>query len=471
MDTSATLPTLLQDAPPRRDAVVCGDQRLSSVEIRDRAAQVAGALNARGIGHGDHVAFQMPTGIDALVMYRACWIAGVVAIALHPTAQARQLTNALDQAEPALLVADADSALHSLPGAVTIDELTGGAVPPPSLQPGDDAVVLFSSGSTGAPKGVIHTHQSLVYKARQSIDVHGLTADDVVLMPAPLAHVSGLLHAVLVPGVVGAKAVLMPKWDAGEALDLIESEHVTWMVGPPTFFLGLMNHPAFTPERTRTLRLISCGGAGVSPSFVTRAREELGAIVKRAYGSTEAPTVTTSANHDPAERMTATDGRAHGDAEVHIANDGEIWVRGPELARGYLDSERNDESFVDGWFRTGDLGSLDDGWLTVTGRIGGRIIRGGENISTSEVEAILESHPAVRQAVALPEPDERLGERVLAVVAADPGFDLAECQRWFMAQGATKFITPERVVTVAALPLLASGKVDRVTVATDAIPS
>ncbi len=457
----STLTDLFVAAPDRLDLVVHDDRRVSSTELAQHATSLAGALNARGIGNGDRVAFQLPIGIDAIVVYCACWRLGVVPVAVHPSAGSSQLTDVIEQSEPSILISESGLALAGVDASVSVASLTGGAPPTPGANPTDDALILFTSGSSGTPKGVVHTHASLVYKARESADVHGFTPADVVLMPAPLAHVSGLLHGVLVPGATGAKAVLMSKWEPGAALDLIEREGVTWMVGPPTFFVGLMDHPEFRPERTASLRLISCGGAGVTPAFAERARTELGAVVKRAYGSTEAPTITTTRYDDPPEKMTTTDGRPFGGSEIRVDDRGELWVRGPEVARGYLDPGDTAAAFVDGWFRTGDLATIDDGWLTITGRLGDRIIRGGENISASEVEQHLEAHPAITQAVAIPEPDERLGERVAAFVVTGEEFDIETCRAWFELRGATRFITPERIEIVDALPLLASGKVDR----------
>ena len=162
----------------------------------------------------------------------------------------------IDQAHPSLLVSHAGFALAAEPGALDIEELSGGEAPEVECRASDDALVMYSSGSTGRPKGVVHTHASLEVKTRQIAEIHGLTSDDCVLMPAPLAHVSGLLHGVLVPAALGAKTVLMEQWHPGVALQAIEREQVTWMVGPPTFFIDLMEDPTFDPERVASLRLI-----------------------------------------------------------------------------------------------------------------------------------------------------------------------------------------------------------------------
>jgi cyclohexanecarboxylate-CoA ligase len=258
------------------------------------------------------------------------------------------------------------------------------------------------------------------------------------------------------------RTVLMPRWDAGAALDLIEGQRITFMVGPPTFFVGIMDAPEFAAPRVASLRLVSSGGAGVTPAFVERAGATLQCRVKRTYGSTEAPTITTSRASDPLHRAGETDGHATGDTEVAV-RDGEVWVRGPEVFVGYLDAIATAGAFDDGgWYRTGDLGTLDaEGWLTITGRTTDVIIRGGENISATDVEAALESHPAVRHVVAVGYPDDRLGHRVCAFVVASGPFDLATCRAWMEERGVSRFKWPERVVQVDSLPLLAAGKPDR----------
>ncbi len=195
--------------------------------------------------------------------------------------------------------------------------------------------------------------------------------------------------------------------------------------------------------------------------------------MKRTYGSTEAPTITTSTPGDSATRARETDGRATGAARLRVSDPatgrerppgeiGELWLRGPELFAGYADAEQTRASISRGWFRTGDLATVDDdGWLTIVGRIKDIIIRGGENIAAAEVEGILEAHPDVRAAVAVGQPDDRLGERVCAFVVASHPFDLETCRAWFAEQGVARFKTPERVVQLDELPLLAAGKADR----------
>ena len=457
------LDALLTGAPARADLVVDDDGPHSTERVEQRVRAVAGSLAARGVEPGDRVAFRLPAGMDAVVAYRACWRIGAVVVALHPAAGSHQLTGALEQARPVVTIAGPD--FPPVPGVHphTLDDLTAGAggTADHAAAADADAVIMFTSGSTGAPRGVIHTHGSLAYKIFQLTEAHGLKPDDCALVPSPLAHVAGLLHGVLIPPATGAKTVLMPRWDPEAALGLIEREAVTYMVGPPTLFLALMDCGAFHPARTASLRMISCGGAGVTPAFCERAAATLEVVVKRSYGSTEAPTIATSRFDDPIDRMIHTDGRAFGDARMRVDGDGELWLTGPELADRYLDPADTRAAFVDGWFRTGDLATVDDGWVTITGRLGDRIVRSGENISAAEVEQHLEAHPAVLVAAAVAEPDERLGERVAAFVVAPEGFDLALCRAWFAQRGAARYITPERIEVVKELPLLASGKVDR----------
>jgi cyclohexanecarboxylate-CoA ligase len=417
------------------------------------AALIAGGLRRAGVRRGDVVSWQLPNSPDVASLYRACWRIGAVAAPVHHAFGTSDTDVALKTVDPQIVVDPSDIARWRNDG--------DPAPPADDATPDDLAVILFTSGSSGAPKAVRHTRAALDYKARTMVAVHGLTSEDVVLMPAPCAHVSGLLNGVLVPHVAGMDVVFMAKWDPDRALDLIERHHVSYMVGPPTFFVGLMQASTFTRERASSMRLVSSGGAGVTPAFVDEASEQLGCVVKRTYGSTEVPSVTTSYAGDPPERARTTDGRVVGEAQIRLAaTTGELEVRGPEMFVGYVDEQQTREAMTDdGWFRTGDLAAIDAGWLTITGRLKDVVIRGGENIGTAEVEAVLEAHPSVRQAVVVGEPDERLGERVAAFVVG--ALDLDECRRWFAERGIARFKWPERVVTVDALPVLTSGKPDR----------
>jgi cyclohexanecarboxylate-CoA ligase len=426
-------------------------------------ASIAGGLAALGVGPGSTVAWQLPNGWPAVGLFRACWRLGAVAAPIHHLAGASDRDAMLERLAPTAFVADE----VGLPSGPPIP------VAPRPVDPASVAVALGTSGSTGTPKVALHTHRALLHKARTMAAVHDLGPSDAVLMPAPMAHISGLLNGVLL-AVSGLRVVPMARWDPSVALDLIEGDRITFMIGPPAFFVALMNAPGFAPERVRTLRQISCGGAGVTPAFVAAASEALGCRVKRAYGSTEAPTATTSTLADPADLAATTDGRAVGSvelrtvdpatgADVAAGQPGELVVRGPELFVGYDDVAATERAFLDGgWFRTGDLATLDErGWLTIVGRIKDVIIRAGENIATMEIENVLESHPDVREAVVVGEPDLRLGERVCAFVVADRPFTLDDCRAWFAEQEITRFKWPERVEVIDDLPLLGSGKPDK----------
>ncbi len=408
---------------------------------------VCGPAGAR---RGDVVAWQLPNGPEAELLYRACWRLGAIAGPIHHQAGPVEVERMLEALTPTVVI-EPDELLPN-----------GDPVTTPAARPADIATALFTGGSTGTPKAVLHTHRGLSHKASTMARVHGLRRRDVVLMPAPLAHVSGLLNGVLVPGAAGMRTELMARWDPERALQLIETEGITFMIGPPTFFVQLMGASGFTPERVASLRLVSSGGAGVTPAFVMEATERLGARVKRSYGSTEAPTITSSSARDSVRRAAETDGRPVGECELRLGADGELLVRGPELFAGYADPVETTAAVRRGWFATGDLATIDDrGWLTIVGRKKDVIIRGGENIAASEVEENLVAHPQIREAVAVGYPDDQLGERVCAFIISDVPFGLEQCRSWFTQRGIARFKTPERIVRVESLPVLSAGKVDR----------
>ncbi len=415
-------------------------------------ARVAGGLRAAGVRPGDVVTWQSPNRDEVRIAFRACWRIGAIAAPIH---------HLLGPSEVAALTSRLDPALR-----LGIDDLPRGEpVTTPWLDSESLAAVLFTSGSSGTPKGVLHSQATLAAKATTMRQVHDIGPDDVVLMPAPCAHISGLLNGITLPGIAGARTVFMAKWDPDAALDLIERERVTFMVGPPTFFVSLMDSDRFSTARVASMRLISSGGAGVSAMFVERAQREFSARVKRTYGSTEAPTVATSWASDPPDHDATHDGRAVGDVELSVSTTGELLIRGPEVCLGYLDPIETAAAFdAEDWFHTGDLATIDaDGWLTIVGRVNDVIIRGGENIAAAEVEAILMAHPVIRSAAVVAVEDERLGERVRAFVTVAPGtsFDATACRTWFDDRGVARYKTPEFVDVVDALPMLPTGKPDK----------
>jgi acyl-CoA synthetase (AMP-forming)/AMP-acid ligase II len=506
-DLNALSPTGDQGDGGGHLSLVDGEVRLGARQLGALVDELAGRMLQAGTRRGDVVAWQLPNCASASLLFWACWRIGAIAAPLHRRLGTAEVVGALGQIEPRIVLAAEGLAVAEIDGAMVLSgDLGPGrllsaltALPPrspspalrsssqsrrssssrlteaPGQRPSDIAAVLFTSGSSGVPKAVLHTHRGLAYKARLMARVHGLSEGDAVLAPAPLGHVSGLLNGVLISAALHSACVLIDPWDPERALQLIEQERIAFMGAPPIFFSQMAGLAAFSRERVQTLRLISTGGASVSPAFVDVTADSYGCRVKRTYGSTEAPTVTTSGPSDPLERARDTDGHPVGEAEVEIHDPvdssrlppervGEIWIRGPELFVGYADRVSTASVIAEpgGWYRSGDLGSLDaEGWLRVTGRLSDTIIRAGENISASEVEAVLESHPAVRNAVAVPVPDAKVGERVAAFVVASGSFGLDECREWFAERGITRFKTPELVIPLEEIPTLAAGKPDR----------
>jgi acyl-CoA synthetase (AMP-forming)/AMP-acid ligase II len=477
-----TLDALTSWRPVRGPAVVTDRrQRLSPDQLEAMVAGLAGGLRRAGVRRGDRIAWQLPNGAEALLLYRAAWRLGAIAVPLHHQFGESEVHRALDEVEPVLTFSRSSFPLMECrPSSVAVGEeawyqlLGSSPVFVPASHPADIAVALLTSGSTSSPKVVLHSHRGLSTKALTMVGCHGLRPSDAVLMPAPMAHVSGLLNGILVPSAASMRTVFMDRWDPVEALELIWREGISFMIGPPTIFSALMIADGFAEEAVSSLRIISSGASAVTPEFVERARAAFGAVVKRTYGSTEAPTLTTSGPEDGLERARDTDGRPTGrDTRIRIVDpvsgvplppsaQGEVQARGPELFVGYADEAQTAEAVVDGWFKTGDLGEMDDaGYLTIVGRTKELIIRGGENIVPAEIERVLERHPLVHQAVAVGYPDERLGERVAVFVVGPTDFDLDVCRAWLTDAGLARFKFPERVIPIPELPVLSLGKPDR----------
>ncbi len=474
-------------------SLVDGALRLDARALDAAVQATSAALLRSGVRRGDIIAWQLPGSAAAVVLLHACWHNGFVPAPVHHRMGPAELQAALSQIAPRSILATENTPLSEMPATITLpssctlDDLlvslgtsetsTTETLPPasPAVQGSDIALILFTSGSTGVPKAVLHTHRALSYKASLMVEAHGLHPGEGVLSPAPLAHISGILNGVLLPAAGSLRSILMSRWDPELGSRLLRDEQIAFMGAPPVFFVQMAELVSSHADPLPALRIISTGGASVSPSLVSRLRATYSCQVKRTYGSTEAPTITTARELDPPDRAMQTDGRpvgcveisvrdANTSAELPAGQPGELWVRGPELFAGYIDAAATARATGEpgAWFRTGDLGVLDEGgWLTVTGRISDIIIRAGENIAASEVESALEAHPAVSHAVAVPVPDPVLGERVGVYVVASERLDLEACKRWFAERGVTRFKTPEYLEQLTAIPYLAAGKPDR----------
>lgn len=490
-----TLADALREAAqrtPHRIALVDRDQRLDCETLYHRALTLARALHAR-MPLSSVVSFMLPNWHEAAVIYLAATLAGMVANPILPSMRDNELRFILEDASsrmifvpscfrghdyPAMLSRVTDH-LESPPDVVvvrgdcvgspmTLQSLCSDPVPATELPVLDsDAVflLLYTSGTTGPAKGVLHSHNSLHALIRQIGD-HWLTEQgDAFLVASPIAHIGGSIYAFECPLLLGTTAVLMDDWDAEDALRLMRSQRCTHIAGATPFLEQLLAAAQRTGARLPELKLFACGGASVSASLIRRAADYFApAVVTRVYGSTEVP-VTTIGSPENRDHAADTDGRV-GVAEVKLVA-GEIRVRGPQMLAGYQHAEDEIESFDDeGYFRTGDLARwVDDRYLVVTGRVKDIIIRNGENISPKEVEDILAGHPGIAEIAIVGLPDARTGERACAVVVPtnppdpDPGLDIAGLRSFLEASGVARFKVPEQVVIWDVLPKSDAGKV------------
>ena len=343
-------------------------------------------------------------------------------------------------------------------------------IPPHAAATGDVVMLNFTSGTTGTAKGVVHSHATLGGEARR-IMPEATAADEGKLMfwAGPAGHIGGIV-GILRAFLNDEGAVYIDRFNAALALDLIRTYPVGRLAGAPFAIASLLD--IATPADLAAMVGLCSGGAAVPPALAYRS-QEFGLPLIRSYGSTEHPTVTFTDFTDPVELRALTDGRSAPGSLVRIAGDdgaelpagaaGEIVTMGPELFLGYLDPEQSAASFTaDGWFLTGDIGVLDEaGFLTVVDRKKDIIIRGGENLSSKEIEDVLARHPAVEEAAVIPWPDEVYGERVGAFIRLRPGdtLDLAAVQAHFRGEGIAIQKTPERIVIVDDFPRTPFGKI------------
>ena len=484
---------------PDRKAIVDRDRRVSYSQLVDASERAAGMLARLGVRAGDVVSFQLPNWLEAAIVHYATVRLGAVSNPIIPIYRAREVEFIVRQARTRVLVVPdvfrrfdyremvaefrdrAPDLEHVLvvgePGdgasSFAAELEAGGSVPNTDRTSGDPALVLYTSGTEATPKGVLHSHDTLVYECRSIIDLYELTGRDRVFMPSPVTHITGLLYGVLLPFMLGTTVVFQDMWDAATALDLIERERCSFCVGATPFLHGLVHAPDLKERDISSLRVFGCGGADVPPALIREAHERLGIVASRLYGSTECPTVTGTPLRAPLRQHADTDGRAIGRSELRVVDErggelppgerGDLQVRGPDLCLGYLDPALNDRAFTeDGWFRSGDLAVVDaDGGVRIAGRSKDIIVRGGENLSAKEIEDLLFEHPAVEEVAVVGYPDPVLGERACAFVVATGPLTLEELVDFLRERRVANQKLPERLQVVSALPKTASGKVQK----------
>jgi len=486
---------------PQRTILVDRDTRLDCAALYTQAAGLANALMGR-MPTGSTVSFMLPNWHEAAVIYLAATLAGMVVNPILPSLRDHDLRFILEDVETAMIFVPGHfgghdyaamlervtTAMSPAPEVVVLRGESGShtaypallglqpdAARLPALEPDAVRMVLYTSGTTGRPKGVLHSHNSIHALICQIRDQWNVEPGDTFLVPSPIAHIGGSIYAFECPLLLGTTAVLMDRWDPSAAVALMDSERCTHMAGATPFLQQLLSAAERGDSRLPDLKVFICGGASVSPSLIRRAAEYFDrAVVTRVYGCTEVPVATVGAPRpDEAGPAADTDGRA-GIAEIELVahdaapdGDGEICVRGPQMLLGYRHPDDDADSFdAAGFFRTGDLGrwvsaGFEDRYLVVTGRAKDVIIRNGENISAKEVEDLLADHPGIAEIAVVGLPDDRTGERACAVIVAagEPRPDVANLLALLQSKGVAKFKAPEQVVIWDALPKNDAGKI------------
>jgi cyclohexanecarboxylate-CoA ligase len=498
-------------ATPDKPAIVADradrdrPSRFSYRELGDLVARAAAALRRMDIGRGDIVAVQLPNWWEFVVIALACGRVGAVVNPLMPIFRERELGYMLDFAEAKMFVvprlfrgfdheAMAARLKPDLPklrhvvvvdgeGANSFDKCilaaserieapTGGAAS--ASRPDELAVMMFTSGTTGSPKGVMHTTNTLVACNNALAGRFGLHADDVLLGCSPLGHMTGYAAVMMLGVRLGATIVLQDIWEPRRGVALMAAEGVTYTAASTPFLSDICETVSAGAARPNGLRSFLCGGAPIPPALIERAARELGLKVCSLWGMTESLSSTLTEPARAGDKSSKTDGRALEGVEVRVVDfdgkpapvgeTGRLMVRGAQMFMGYYKRPDIVTFDTEGWFDTGDLAYMDDeGYIRISGRTKDVVIRGGENVPVVEIEDLLYRHPAVAAAALVGYPDARLGERGCAFVALRPGasLDLAAVQTYMAECKVAKQYWPERVEVLKELPRTASGKIQK----------
>ncbi|MEW3546747.1 medium-chain fatty-acid--CoA ligase [Escherichia coli] len=493
-------------AMPDKIAVVDNHGASYTYSALDHAAScLANWMLAKGIESGARIAFQLPGWCEFTVIYLACLKIGAVSVPLLPSWREAELVWVLNkcqakmffaptlfkQTRPVDLILPLQNQLPQLQQIVGVDKLAP-ATSSLSLSQiiadntplttaitthGDElAAVLFTSGTEGLPKGVMLTHNNILASERAYCARLNLTWQDVFMMPAPLGHATGFLHGVTAPFLIGARSVLLDIFTPDACLALLEQQRCTCMLGATPFVYDLLNLLEKQPADLSALRFFLCGGTTI-PKKVARECQQRGIKLLSVYGSTESSPHAVVNLDDPLSRFMHTDGYAAAGVEIKVVDDarktlppgceGEEASRGPNVFMGYFDEPELTARALDeeGWYYSGDLCRMDEaGYIKITGRKKDIIVRGGENISSREVEDILLQHPKIHDACVVAMPDERLGERSCAYVvlkAPHHSLSLEEVVAFFSRKQVAKYKYPEHIVVIEKLPRTASGKIQK----------
>ncbi len=466
---------------PDRTGIVdsgCQDLALSYGELDHQASRVAAYLLERGLGPGDRVAICTANGLDFVAAWFGAVYAGCTTLPIPVMSTAHEIAFLLQHARCKALLTDADRstvAHDSKTRAGTSSEIllvedamsnAKGEVPPCDTSANSLAMLLYTSGTTGAAKGVCITHESLGMHTKALVDrTLRLTEEDRILGTLPLTHSYGIRMTLLVPFYAGASTVFVPKFSPSRTLDLCTTHRITWLPGVPTMFVAWANeHSKPTPP---CLRWCMSAGSPLAEDVRLRAEERLGAPVRQGYGLTEATFTTINAPPDVA--VAGSSGKPVAGVELRIVDDlgtelpagvhGEVLIRGQNVMAGYLDDKLATAHVMrGGWLHTGDIGFLDDkGHLTIVDRSKDLILRGGASIYPSELENVLSCHPAIRDVAVVGQADDYYGEEIVAVIIRHADVTAEELDEWARERLAP-YKVPRLYAFVEALPQGASGK-------------
>lgn len=490
---------------PARIAIVdarggAAERRISYGELDQASRRIAANLARMGVRRGDVVAFQLPNWWEFAAMHLACLRCGAASNPLMPIFREHELSFMLDYARARVVVVPArfrgfDHAgllralrprLPHLEHIVIVGEdgpegfeqallgQTAAEAPELTLDPDDVVQLLYTSGTTGTPKGVMHSSNTLLSNVLPYIERLGLTGDDRFFMGSPLAHQTGFLYGLWAPIVLRTSVTLLDVWDKDRAWAAIQKDRTTFTMGATPFLVDLTEAASAPPPDEVPLRMFVCGGAPIPRAVAERAAERLKIKVIAVYGMTENGAVTVTPPDAPAEKVFSADGLPLPGVRVRVVDaeggplpagaEGRLQIHSPSNFLGYLRRPEAYDTDADGWFDSGDLAMIDaDGYVRITGRSKDIIIRGGENIPVAEVEEQLYRHPAVADAAVVGMPHERLGETgcCFVVLKAGQQLDLPELRRYLEACGVARNYWPERIEVVDALPRTASGKIQK----------